>query len=57
MAIKKVYKHKRANELAVITNTKNGKFKYVYGDDWSLKDWEKIESFYKKHDYFRIDFE
>jgi len=57
MAVKKVYKHKRANELAVVTNTQNGKYKFVYGDEWTLKNWMKIETFYKKHKTFTITYE
>lgn len=52
-----MYKHQRSDEIFEIFNIKNGLSKLLYGDDFRLKDWETIESFYKNHKLYRIEVE
>lgn len=53
MAVK-LYKHALYNQRALIMNPESGLWKYVYADNWSLKDWKKIVEFYKNHKTFTI---
>ena len=57
MAVKKPYRHKKANEIAVIKSPFNEKTRILYGDDWSLSDWNKIIKFWTNHPTYTIGVE
>lgn len=50
-----MYKHSRSDEIFEIFNIKCGLSKLLYGDEFRLKDWKAIESFYKNHKLYRIE--
>jgi len=41
-------------EIAEIINMANGKRKVLFGSDFSLEDWIKIEKFYTNHKQYKI---
>jgi len=46
--------HNRSVEIAEIINMANGKRKVLFGSDFSLEDWIKIEKFYTNHKQYEI---
>ena len=57
MAVKKPYRHKKANEIAVIKSPYSKNTRILYGDDWSLSDWNKIIKFWTNHPTYTIGVE
>lgn len=56
MAIK-VYKHSKSHDIAVIKSPYTDSIKILYGDDWSLKNWNKIIKFWSNHPIYSIELE
>lgn len=46
--------HNRSDEIAEIINMTNRKKKILFGHDFSLEDWIKIEDFYMNHKQYKI---
>jgi hypothetical protein len=42
------------HEKIKITNTENGLFKFIFGEEFSDHDWRKIITFYVNHPLFDI---
>lgn len=55
--VKKYYKHKKANEMAIVSSPYTENVRVLYGDDWTLKDWNKICKFWKNHPTYSIHVE
>lgn len=51
------YNHAKSDQIAIICSPFSKKKKFLYGDDWTLKDWNKICKFWSKHPTFSIHVE